>query len=384
MSMPKVSLIFPCLNEAATIGECVQEAQRVFKENNIDGEVIVVDCFSTDGSADIARKLGARVIQDKRRGYGLAYLLGVEAAKGEWLLKADSDGTYDMDNIPAFVEKLRAGCEYVIGNRFKGGIEPGAMPFMHHYIGNPILTWMQNVMFGLKVGDAPCGFRAFTKDAFCRMELKSRGMEFAAEMSIKAARLGLKVCEIPVRYHPRKTPSKLQPFRDGWRNVRFMLLFSPDHLFILPGILFLLAGAFASLVGLDVFNDRVLAMAPPDANLRLLLTMLGSFLILSGFQVISFGVSAKSYAVVSGYEKKDALYSFVNRYFKLETALLLGFALIALVIVYGLQMLLYWLANGIHSVSELKNAVALATLAILGGQMIFNALFLSALGIERA
>ncbi len=382
--MPTVSLILPCLDEATTIGACIQKAQAVFRSRKIDGEVIVVDCCSTDGSVEIAKKLGARVIQDKRRGYGLAYMIGAEAAKGEWLVKADSDDTYDLSEMPAFLDKLEAGYEYVIGNRFKGGIKPGAMPFLHRYIGNPLLTWMQNVMFGTKIGDAHCGFRAFTKEAFRRMDLKSRGMEFGTEMDIKAAKKGLRIAEIPVKYYPRQAPSKLHTFRDGWRNIRFMLLFSPNHLFILPGLLFLLAGAFAGLAGLDAFNDRVLALAPPDPNLRLLLTMLGSFLILSGFQVLSFGVSAKSYAVVSGYEEKDALYSFANKYLKLETALLLGLASIALVIVYGLELLLYWRTNGIQSVSELKNAVALATLAILGGQMIYNALFLSALGIERA
>ncbi|MBS3063613.1 MAG: glycosyltransferase family 2 protein [Candidatus Diapherotrites archaeon] len=379
--MPKVSLILPCLNEALTIGDCIQRAKEAFQANKIEGEIIVVDGCSTDGSDKIAEKLGARVIRDKHRGYGLAHKIGVEAAKGQWIVKADSDGTYDLADLPKFVEALASGYEYVVGNRFKGGIALGAMPFLHQFIGNPLLTFMQNTMFKTSLGDAHCGFRAFTRKAFNRMNLKARGWEFATEMGIKAAKLGLKTCEIPVHYLPRKVPSKLSTFGAGWRNIRFLLLFSPDYLFVLPGTLLAVAGLVFVAFGVNSLGLSVFWSADP--LFQVLQLMFGGFLFLLGFQIISFGISAKSYAVVEGYEQKDALYAFVNKFFNLEKTAFLGFLLLLVSLSFGFWKLVDWLQYGIISVNELKSAVVLSIAAILGVQVVFNAFFLSIVGIKK-
>jgi len=221
----EVSVVMPCLNEEQTIGICIKKTLNALKRISSSSEIIVADNGSTDASVEIARYLGAKVIYQPLQGYGAAYLAGIAAAKGKYIVIGDSDDTYDFSEINRFIQLLREGYDFVIGSRFSGEIIPGAMPWLHQCIGNPILTGILNILFKTHVSDAHCGMRAFTKRAYEKMELQTTGMEFASEMVIKAANVGLKITEIPITYYPRKGESKLNSFRDGWRHLRFMLLY---------------------------------------------------------------------------------------------------------------------------------------------------------------
>ena len=233
---PLVSVVMPCLNEEATIGRCVAKAWRGIELAGVPGEVIVADNGSTDRSPEIAAAAGARVIHQPKRGYGNAYLAGFAAARGRYLVMGDADDTYDFGEVGRFIVPLReGGYDYVLGSRFKGKILPGAMPWHHRWIGNPVLTWILNRLFGLHASDAHSGMRAFTREAYERMRLQSPGMEFASEIVINAAKARLRVTEVPITYYPREGESKLRSFRDGWRHLRYMLLYSPDWLFLAPG-----------------------------------------------------------------------------------------------------------------------------------------------------
>ncbi len=246
----EVSIVMPCLNEAETLAACIEKAQRAIDGGGLSAEIVVADNGSDDGSQVIARELGARVVEVKRKGYGSALIGGVEAARGRFIVMGDADDSYDFAAIGPFVEKLREGFELVVGNRFQGGIEPGAMPWSHRWIGNPFLTRISRIFFHSPVGDTHCGLRGFTKDAFERMRLRATGMEFASEMVIKASLKGMRIVEVPVVLHPdgRSRPPHLRTWRNGWRHLRFMLLFSPRWLFLYPGLL--LAGTLMALGGL--------------------------------------------------------------------------------------------------------------------------------------
>ena len=245
----------PCLNEAQTVGVCVQKARRAIKQLGISGEVVVADNGSTDGSPSIAEREGARVVHQPIRGYGAAYLAGIAAARGKFIVIGDSDNTYDFGEIPRFLQPLRESADLVMGSRFKGEIKPGAMPWLHRYIGNPTLTGILNLLFRAGVSDAHCGMRAFTKDAYEKLGLQTTGMEFASEMVIKAAKVGLKITEVPITYYPRKGESKLHSFRDGWRHLRFMLMLSPTYLFLLPGALLFLIGLLGTIALLPFYRE---------------------------------------------------------------------------------------------------------------------------------
>src|SRR5438270_12604718 len=253
---PLVSVVIPCLNEAENIESCVRTALEVLLRMGCQGEVIVVDNASEDDSARLAERAGARVVVEPRRGYGSAYLAGFEAAKGRYIVMADADLTYDFNEIPRFVAALEQGAEMVIGDRMDN-IKPGAMPWLHRYIGNPILTGLLNLFFRTGISDAHCGMRAVRRDVLSRLDLRTTGMEFASEMVIRASKENLKIAEFPIEYHPRGGESKLSSFRDGWRHLRFLLVHSPNHLFIIPGAV--LAG-FGTLIvllvgaGLDLFG----------------------------------------------------------------------------------------------------------------------------------
>src|SRR5436305_7632500 len=251
----EVSIVMPCLNEAETLASCIQSAQRALESGGLHGEVIVADNGSTDGSVVIAKELGARVVEVSRRGYGNALIGGIEAADGDFVIMGDADASYDFGAIGAFVDRLRSGDDLVVGNRFLGGIAPGAMPWSHRWVGNPVLTRIGRVFFHAPVGDMHCGLRAFRKEAFLRMHLRATGMEFASEMVIKAALKRMRISEVPVRLRPdgRTRPPHLRTWRDGWRHLRFMLLFSPRWLFLYPGL---------ALFGLGVLGGAVLETGP--------------------------------------------------------------------------------------------------------------------------
>ncbi|HVG59456.1 MAG TPA: glycosyltransferase family 2 protein [Hyalangium sp.] len=223
---PELSILMPCLNEAETLEECLRKASDFFERNSVSGEVVVADNGSTDGAREIARRCGARVVEVAVRGYGAALSAGSLATRGRFIIVGDSDGSYDFSELQGFVEKLREGYELVMGNRFQGGIQPGAMPWKNRYIGNPVLSGAGRLFFRCPVGDLHCGLRGYSREAFLRMDLSTTGMEFASEMVIKATVLGMKICEVPVQLHKdgRSRPSHLRPWRDGWRHLRFMLL----------------------------------------------------------------------------------------------------------------------------------------------------------------
>ena len=290
---PFVSVVIPCLNEAQSIAEAVRRARKALDENGFDGEVVVADNGSTDGSPDLASAAGARVVHERRRGYGSAYLAGLAEARGEYIVMADADLTYDFADIPRFVEQLNAGGELVMGNRMKN-IQPGAMPWHHRYIGNPVLTGVLNLFFRTGVRDAHCGMRAIRRDALPDLDLRSPGMEFASEMVIRAAKNGLDIREIDIQYHPRAGESKLSSFRDGWRHLRFLLVHSPTFLFVIPGAVMTVLGL---LIMLTVLGDVSVFGRRWDLH-----TMIaGTLATVIGAQVIALGVAARAYGVwVSG------------------------------------------------------------------------------------
>ncbi|HEX4837552.1 MAG TPA: glycosyltransferase family 2 protein, partial [Solirubrobacteraceae bacterium] len=310
-----VSVVIPCLNEAGSIARCVTAALGAMERARIDGEVIVVDNGSTDGSPRLAEAAGARVVHEPRRGYGSAYLAGFATARGDWIVMADADLTYDFEEIPRFLVELRDGADMVIGNRM-GNIQPGAMSWHHRYIGNPLLSGLLNLLFHTGVGDAHCGMRALRRDRLDRLELRTTGMEFASEMVVRAAKAGLAISELAIEYHPREGESKLSSFRDGWRHLRFLLLHSPNHLFILPGALMAALGA---LVSLAVLAHIEVLQRKWDLH-----TLIGgSLLLIVGAQIVTLGLCAHAYATYF-MRDRDPWFDRMRERLRLEHGLMLG------------------------------------------------------------
>jgi glycosyltransferase involved in cell wall biosynthesis len=371
-----ISVVMPCLNEEQTIGACVSKALEGIRRTGLPGEVVVADNGSTDRSVDIATELGARVIHQPARGYGNAYRAGIEAARGKYIVMGDSDDTYDFTEIGQLIDKLRAGNEYVLGSRFAGTILPGAMPWLHQYVGNPILTGLLNAMFGLKSSDAHSGLRAFTSDAYQRMRLQTTGMEFASEMVINAARAKLKVAEVPITYYPREGESKLRSFRDGWRHLRFMLLYSPDHLFLIPGALLLILGLIG--MGALVTGPKVVGGRLFDYHYMFVF----SLLTIVGFQVLLTGFYAKAYAFTHRFAPDDTLIQWFYRYFSLEAWLLVGFAIF--LVGFGIDgtIFLTWIHQNFRDVFAVREALLALTLMVIGLQIMFSSFLLSILNIN--
>jgi glycosyltransferase involved in cell wall biosynthesis len=373
VALPEVSVVIPCLNEAGSIGRCVTAAFEAMERASIDGEVIVVDNGSGDGSAELARAAGAQVVHEPRRGYGSAYLAGLAAARGRWIVMADADLTYDFAEIPRFTAQLREGADMVIGNRMRN-IHPGAMRWHHRYIGNPLLSGLLNLFFHTGVADAHCGMRALRAEALERLNLRTTGMEFASEMVVRAAKAKLEIREIDIEYHPRTGESKLSSMRDGWRHLRFLLLHSPNHLFILPGALMALLGALISLAVLahvDVLGRQW--------DLHALIG--GSLLTIVGTQVLTLGLCAHAYATYFMGEQ-DPWFDWMRERLRLEHGLSLGalLALAGLAIVAAIAA--QWIAHGFGSLSQERAAILAATLLVLGIQTIFSSFFLSILGLR--
>jgi glycosyltransferase involved in cell wall biosynthesis len=373
-SAVKVSVVIPCLNEAASIERCVERAKKAMEGEGWHGEVIVADNGSDDGSADLARQAGALVVHEPRRGYGSAYLAGFAAATGEYIVMADADLTYDFEDIPRFVEKLDAGADLVMGNRMKG-IQPGAMPWLHRYIGNPVLTGILNLFFRTGVRDAHCGMRAVRRSALPVLDLRTSGMEFASEMVIRAGKARLEIAEIPIHYHPRHGDSKLSSFRDGWRHLRFLLVHSPNWLFIVPGVVMGVLGALVSLTVL--FQIQVLGR---EWELHALVA--GALLMIVGTQVVALGLCAHAYGTYFMGEK-DPWFDRMRARFKLEHGLLLGGAIIFAGLVMAAVIAGIWIDRGFGQLSEERLAVLAATLLIVGLQVIFSSFLLSILGLRR-
>jgi hypothetical protein len=372
---PFVSVVIPCLNEAASIEQCVHDARRALDEAGLDGEVVVADNGSDDDSAELARAAGARVVHERRRGYGSAYLAGFAAARGEYIVMADADLTYDFAEIPRFVRELQNGAELVMGNRMEN-IQPGAMPWLHRYVGNPVLTGVLNLFFHTGVRDAHCGMRAVRRDVLPRLDLRTTGMEFASEMVIRAAKEDLDIRELSIEYHPREGESKLSTFRDGWRHLRFLLIHSPTYLFLLPGAVMAGVGLVAMLTVLSGVN--VLGRAWH------LHAMIGaSLLVVVGTQVLVLGLSARAYGVyILG--DRDRLFDRLEGRLRLEHGLLAG----ALVTLIGLALatliVVRWIDRGFGALAEEQLGVFAATLVTVGIQAFFASFLLSILGLRRS
>ena len=371
-SAPQITVVIPCLNEEEAVGKVVDRALEGIRRSGREGEVVVVDNGSTDRSAEIATAHGARVIAESRKGYGSAYLTGLEAARGEYVVMGDADETYPLEELAPFVDRLEHGDDLVMGSRFKGTIHGDAMPFLNRFVGNPILTGMLNVLFGVKVSDAHCGMRAIRREAAAELDLHSTGMEFASEMVFKAYRRGLTVSEIPIDYYPRTGESKLNRFGDAWRHVRFMLLYSPSWLYLVPG---------AILLGLGLVGMIVLATGPVDVFGRSwqIHTMLGFVaLTLIGAQVIQLGVFARTYARVRIGER-DPFLDRLGRGLRLEHGLLAGGALVLLALVGLVAVGAEWAFEGFGTLGRAYETALLATVLGLGIQVIFGAFFLALL-----
>lgn len=372
----EISVVMPCLNEEATIGACIEKAQNSLKTNGILGEVVVADNGSTDNSVAIAEELGARVIHQPIRGYGAAYLAGINAAQGKYIVIGDSDDTYDFTDLDRFITPLRNGCDFVIGSRLKGKILPGAMPPLHRYIGNPVLTGILNLLFRSGISDAHCGMRSFTREAYQQMELQTTGMEFASEMVINAKKADLKIEEIPITYYPREGESKLNSFRDGWRHLRFMLMLSPTFLFLIPGILLFLLG----FVGTVALLPGPLQIGNHAYDIHVM--VLACLLCLLGYQILLMGFSAKTLSVIRGFSNRDSFIQFIYQKFTLEKGLLFGFVVFLIGFLVDGWIAYDWIKSGFGTLQKVRPALFALLLMVLGSQTIFFAFFLSMLGIS--
>jgi glycosyltransferase involved in cell wall biosynthesis len=371
---PSVTVVIPCLNEAETIGESVRRARAALGRLDRPCEVLVVDNGSDDGSAELAAAAGARVIHEPRRGYGSAYLAGFAAAETDYLVMVDADLTYDFEEIPRFVSELDAGYELVIGNRLEG-VQPGAMGVLSR-IGNPILSGLLNLLYRTPVKDAHCGLRALRRDVLSTLALNATGMEFASEMVIRAARSNLQLRELPIELHVRGGESKLSPFRDGWRHLRLMLVYSPGFLFLMPGSIMIVLGALTDLTVFAHISIFGRAWYIHTA-------ILGSALVIVGLQVVGLGLCGRAYgAFVLG--NPDPGFDRLHRRIRLEHGLLLATLVTLVGLAVGGVMIGKWAARGFGTLSEERLAVLSVTLVIAGIQIFFTSFLLSILGLRRA
>ena len=378
----ELSIVMPCLNEAETIAGCIGQARRCLSDNNINGEIIIADNGSSDNSRDIATKAGARVVNVAEKGYGSALAGGIAAARGEFIIMGDADGSYDFSHLTDFVDKLRQGYDFVIGNRFQGGIYPQAMPFLHKYLGNPVLTGIGRLFFKAPVGDFHCGLRGFRKTAVEKLNLRTTGMEFASEMIVKAQLQNLRVTEVPTTLSPdgRSRKPHLRTWRDGWRHLRFMLLYSPKWLFFYPGILLFVIGMVAGAWLLP--GPRTVAGVTFDIHTLLYC----SAAVFIGFQSILFAAFYKIFALTENLQPPDPVFNRLFNIFTLERGLISG----CLLFFFGLAGSMYAVgiwgseAFGDLDPQQTLRLVIPAVLAmILGCQIILSSFFLSILGINR-
>ena len=371
--MVKVSVVIPSLNEARTIGKCIEKIKTVFRQYNIDGEIIVADNSDEDDTPQIARSLGAKVVVPDKRGYGYAYLYAFKHVRGKYIVLGDADNTYDFLEMPRLLEPLmKDEADIVIGSRFKGEIKKGAMPWHHRYIGNPILTGFINLFYKAGVSDGHSGFRAIKRDALEKMKLRAHGMEFASEMIIEAVRRKLRIKEVPITYYPREaSKSKLNSFSDGWRHLKFMLIYAPTYLYIIPGSTFCLIGALLMLFS----YFRVYIGYTPGFHSMIL----GSLLVILGYEVSLLGVFAKIYGAHFDLFDIDKVTKFILERISLEKGVAIGSAIFLAGVIYSLNLVAKWIGSG-YTLLPLKGEDMIAfTLLVIGLQTIFNSFFLSML-----
>jgi glycosyltransferase involved in cell wall biosynthesis len=378
----EVSVLMPCLNEAETLGTCINKAKASLKNLGVNGEVIIADNGSTDGSQEIARSLGARVVNVERRGYGNALMRGIATAHGKYVIMGDSDDSYDFTNLGPFMEKLREGYDLVMGNRFMGNIHPGAMPPLHRYLGNPVLTAIGRLFFKSPSRDFHCGLRGFRRQAILDLDLRTTGMEFASEMVVKSSLHDLRITEVPTILQPdgRSRPPHLRSWSDGWRHLRFLLLYSPRWLFLYPGILLIAFGLIAGalllqgpvFVGSIGFDAQTLLYAAAAVIL--------------GFQAVAFGVFTKVFAISEGLLPEDPKLTFSRIKVNLERGLILGLSLILTGLVCSVYSVWTWKRASfgtLDPVHTLRIIIPAITALIIGVQIVFASFFLSVLGLRR-
>jgi len=373
----EVSVVLPCLNEEDTIGICVRKAKEIFSRDGIRGEIIVCDNGSVDRSREIAAQEGARVVSEAQKGYGAAYLRGLKEVNGKYIIIADSDNTYDLYEIPKFLKALRDGFDFVMGSRFKGKIHGRAMPWANRYLGNPVLSGMTRLFFKTRLSDIHCGMRAFTRDAYNKMELKSLGMEFATEMVVAALRNNFKITEIPVDYYPRQGESKLKPIPDAWRHIRFMLIYSPGWLYFIPGALGFTLGMLAMILllpGPFFFLGR-------SWDLHVLI--FSSVLTILSYQILNLGVFARAFGISQGFLKSGPFMSFFQRRFSLEKGLLLGGILFFLGSLINIFILAEWFSRDFGALHRIRESILAMTFLVIGLQTIFSSFFISLLFLKR-
>tara|TARA_R110002051_G_scaffold13435_2_gene44869 strand:+ start:63275 stop:64426 length:1152 start_codon:yes stop_codon:yes gene_type:complete len=379
---PELSVVMPCLNEAETLAICIQKAQGFFEREGVTGEVVIADNGSTDGSQQIATDLGARVVAVPVKGYGNALIGGITAAEGTYVIMGDADDSYDFSNLMPHLTQLRAGNDLVMGNRFKGGIKKGAMPFLHKYLGNPVLSFIGRLFFKSKIGDFHCGLRGFSKEAFAEMQLKTSGMEFASEMIVKASLKNMKIAEVPTILSPdgRTRPPHLNTWTDGWRHLRFLLLYSPQWLFFIPGVILMLLGLVTS--GILIYNPLTIGGVTFDVHT--LLFTCGLFLI--GFQFVLFYGLTKVYTVENDLLPKSKKYDSLFDKINMEKGLILGFVLIIGAVALSIYAYSGWKAlnfGNITNSNTLRIVIPAVTTLLLGVQIILFSLFFSILGLKK-
>jgi glycosyltransferase involved in cell wall biosynthesis len=382
----ELSVVIPCLNEAETIARCIEAARRGIQRAGVRGEIIVADNGSTDGSPAIAEKSGARVVTVAEKGYGSALRGGILAAAGKWILMGDADDSYDFSEADRFVKKFREGFELVMGCRLPAGggtILPGAMPWKNRRLGNPVLSFIGRLFFKCPAHDFHCGLRGFTRAAFEKMDLQTTGMEFASEMVIKSTFKQLKIAEVPVTLRPdgRSRPPHLKPWRDGWRHLRFMLLFSPRWLFFAPGILLALVGIILA----GALSVQNIAVGGISLNVGTL--MMACMAAVVGFQLVVFAFFTKVFAIAEGLLPDDPKFSRVFRFFNLEKGILFGLAVLLAGIVLFLRAVWIWRQHDYGDLDyeqNLRRLIPAATLIVLGVQTVFSSFFMSALGLKTA
>ena len=377
----ELSIVMPCLNEVETLATCIQKARLAIDRLGLKAEIVVADNGSTDGSQELARELGARVVDVVRKGYGSALIGGIDATRGELVIMGDADDSYDFSAIGPLVDRLREGHDLVMGNRFAGEIKQGAMVWSHRWVGNPVLTAISRLFFHTPVGDMHCGLRGFRKDAYSKLHLSATGMEFASEMVIKASLQGMKIAEVPVVLSPdgRSRPPHLRTWRDGWRHLRFMLLFSPRWLFLYPGLILFAVGAVLSLVLLP--GPVVVAGVRLDIHTLLV----GGFLALLGYQLVLFALFTKFFAIRVGFHPPHPVLQSMFRYITLEVGLAVGVLLALAGLVSLIVAVASWSAVGFGNLNPdttMREVIPAVVLTALGTQTVFAAFFMSILGIE--
>ena len=356
----EISVVMPCLDEEATIGACVTKAPQGLARAGRRGEVIVADNGSTDRSVDVARAAGARIVHVAHRGYGSAYRGGFAAARGAILVMGDSDDTYDFTRIDELVAPLDHGADMVLGSRLRGAIQPGAMPWLHRYVGNPLLSATLNLFYRTKISDTHSGFRAFRREAFARLGVRTTGMEFASEMLILAAQAHWRIVEVPIAYHPRAGESKLRTFRDGWRHLRLLLLYSPRHLFLVPGWVMAAAG----LVLIAVLLPGPIWIRGRMVDYHFM--FVGSLMAILGIQVAMLGLYARSL-------RRSP------RWFTLERGLVAGAAAFLCGLGLNAAILVRWVVTSFGPLNAVRTAIAALTLMVVGAQVVFSSFYLDLL-----